>query len=128
MAHPGVSKKQFLLAACLLASSLTFGTSSTTTAGGLPGGYYMQLYSTALQSSFGTPPYTYAVVSGGLPPGVTMNSAGKIAGTPSDTGTFSFQVKASDSSKPSRGMTFGLLSQHPHWPRYLWRFDRSTRD
>ena len=35
-----------------------------------------------------------------LPPGIAMNSAGKITGTPSDTGTFNFQVKATDSSKP----------------------------
>ena len=59
----------------------------------------MQPYSAALQSSFGIAPYAYTLVSGGLPPGVTMNNAGKIIGTPSDTGSFNFQVKATDSSK-----------------------------
>ena len=50
--------------------------------GSIPPGYYAQPYSAALQSSFGTPPYTYTLTGGGLPPGVTMNSAGKITGTP----------------------------------------------
>src|SRR6516164_2568470 len=68
--------------------------------GSIPPGYYVQSYSAALQSSFGTPPYTYTLVGGGLPPGVTMNSAGKITGTPGDTGSFNFQVKATDSRKP----------------------------
>ena len=68
--------------------------------GTIPPGYYVQPYSTSLQSSFGKPPYSYTLVSGGLPPGVTMNSAGKITGTPGDTGVFNFQVKATDSSKP----------------------------
>src|SRR5271166_898337 len=107
MAHPSIPKTQFLLIVCLLSSSLAFATSAATTATGstpglpgvISGGYYLQPYSAALQSSFGTPPYTYTLVGGALPPGITMNSAGKIAGTPSDTGAFNFQVKATDSSK-----------------------------
>src|SRR5271165_1596044 len=103
MAHRSVPKTQFLLIVCLLSSSLAFAISGASTVAGLPGfisgGYYQQLYSAALQSSFGTPPYTYTLVGGALPPGITMNSAGKIAGTPSDTGVFNFQVKATDSSK-----------------------------
>src|SRR5271166_3456579 len=108
MAHPSIPKTQFLLIVCLLSSSLAFATSAATTATGstpglpgvISGGYYLQPYSAALQSSFGTPPYTYTLVGGALPPGITMNSAGKIAGTPSDTGAFNFQVKATDSSRP----------------------------
>lgn len=69
-------------------------------AGGLPPGFYWQPYSATLQSSFGEAPYAYALVGGGLPPGVILNSAGNITGTPVDTGSFNFQVKATDSSKP----------------------------
>src|ERR1035438_4773102 len=59
---------------------------------------YMQPYSTTLQSSFGTPPYTYALTSGGLPPGITLNQSGNITGTPTSTGSWSFQVRVTDSS------------------------------
>jgi len=99
MAYRSVPRNQFLVIVCLLVCSSTYA-SSTPGLTGIPGGYYLQPYSAALQSSFGTAPYTYTLVVGGLPPGVAMNSAGKITGTPSDTGSFSFQVKATDSSKP----------------------------
>ena len=64
----------------------------------LAGAFYMQPYSTTLQSSFGTPPYTYALTSGGLPPGITLNQSGNITGTPTSTGSWSFQVRVTDSS------------------------------
>ena len=91
----------------------------------LAGGYYVQPYSAALQSSFGTPPYTYALVGGGLPPGTAINSAGKITGTPGDTGTFNFQVKATDSSKPPVSKTL-VLVEHLYRIRHLRRSDRGT--
>lgn len=106
MAYRSVPKNQFLVVVCLLACSLAFAgvpPSAVATAPGstgIPGGYYMQTYLVTLQSTFGTPPYTYSLVGGGLPPGLTMNSVGRIAGTPTDTGTFSFQVKATDSGTP----------------------------
>ena len=58
----------------------------------------MQPYSTALQSSFGTPPYTYALTSGSLPPGITLDQSGNITGTPTSTGSWTFQVRATDPS------------------------------
>src|ERR1022692_5353139 len=72
---------------------------------------YMQPYSTTLQSSFGTPPYTYALTSGGLPPGITLDQSGNITGTPTSTGTWTFQITATDSSQPPQYQTiqYGLL-------------------
>lgn len=114
MAYQGTYKKYFVLVLCLLACSFSFagttpnGSQATVTnLGGIPGGppaiipagFFKEAYTTTLQSSFGTPPYTYSLVLGGLPPGVTLNSAGKISGKAGDTGTFSFQIKATDSSK-----------------------------
>jgi hypothetical protein len=99
MAYRSFPKNQFLVIVFLLVCSSTFA-SSTPGLTGIPGGYYLQPYSAALQSSFGTAPYNYTLVGGGLPPGVVMNTAGKITGTPSGTGTYNFQVKATDSSKP----------------------------
>ena len=64
--------------------------------------YFMESYSYSLQSSFGTPPYTYQITSGALPTGLSMNSSGNITGTPSVVGQFSFQVLAKDSSQPQQ--------------------------
>nr|WP_082647893.1 putative Ig domain-containing protein [Lysobacter antibioticus] len=46
----------------------------------------------------GTAPYSYAVVSGSLPPGMSFSSAGLISGTPTAPGTFNFSATATDSS------------------------------
>ena len=56
-------------------------------------------YSSSVVASGGTPPYTFAVISGSLPPGLTLNSStGAITGTPSSEGTFSFTIQVTDSN------------------------------
>jgi len=56
-------------------------------------------YSAALNpASGGTSPFTYAVTSGALPPGVSLSSAGALSGTPTAAGTYNFSVTATDSS------------------------------
>ena len=66
---------------------------------------FMEPYSYTLQSSFGQPPYSYQLISGSLPSGLTMNTSGTIAGTPTVTGKFPFQVLATDSSQPAQKQT-----------------------
>jgi uncharacterized membrane protein len=63
---------------------------------------YLEPYSYGLQSSFGTPPYSYQVTSGSLPSGLSMNASGTIAGTATVVGKFNFQVQATDSSQPAQ--------------------------
>jgi LPXTG-motif cell wall-anchored protein len=47
----------------------------------------------------GTPPFTWSVSAGNLPPGLTMAAAdGSITGTPTAAGTFTFTVMVTDSS------------------------------
>jgi predicted outer membrane repeat protein len=55
-------------------------------------------YSQSFGASGGTPPYTFGVTTGALPPGLTLSSAGLLSGTPTTGGTFSFTVTAADSS------------------------------
>jgi len=55
-------------------------------------------YSQTITTSGGTAPYSYAVVAGTLPPGLTLSSGGVLAGTPSAAGTYSFRVRSTDSS------------------------------
>ena len=56
-------------------------------------------YSSGVTASGGTAPYTFAVISGSLPPGLTLNSStGAITGTPSSEGTFSFTIQVTDAN------------------------------
>ncbi len=55
----------------------------------IPKGSVNTPYYSTLQAIGGTAPYTWAQTSGGaMPPGVTLNSSGTFAGTPTQSGTF----------------------------------------
>lgn len=49
-------------------------------------------------ASGGSPPYTWTA-SGTVPPGLTVGSDGTVSGTPTQVGTFSFSVTATDSAQ-----------------------------
>ncbi|MBS0214168.1 MAG: IPT/TIG domain-containing protein [Proteobacteria bacterium] len=53
-------------------------------------------YSQAMAANGGTGPYTYSLVTGSLPTGVSLSSAGVLSGTTTTAGTFNFTVKATD--------------------------------
>jgi Putative Ig domain len=53
---------------------------------------------TTLSAIGGKPPYKWTANSGTLPTGLALSSDGKITGTPSVAGTFSFTVKVVDSA------------------------------
>ncbi len=68
----------------------------------LPNGTVNSNYSTTLQATGGTTPYTWSVTIGNLPAGLTLNaSTGVIAGIPTGSGTFTFTVTATDSTTPT---------------------------
>ena len=56
-----------------------------------------QPYSMQLSAANGRPPYSWSLVSGSLPAGLSINAAGLISGTPTVFGTFPFVVRATDS-------------------------------
>lgn len=64
----------------------------------LPAGTVATAYSQTVTSTGGTAPYTFAVIAGALPAGITLSSGGVLSGTPTAGGTFSFTVTATDSS------------------------------
>lgn len=54
-------------------------------------------YNFQFEASGGVPPYSYALISGSLPPGLTMLNDGSIKGTPSQIGVFQAMLEVSDS-------------------------------
>ncbi|WP_158638038.1 putative Ig domain-containing protein [Sphingomonas ginsenosidivorax] len=64
----------------------------------LPAGQAGTAYGATITATGGTAPYTYAVIAGALPSGLTLSASGTLAGTPEASGSFSFGVTATDSS------------------------------
>ena len=75
------------------------------TTSGLPDGAKNAPYNTQLQAAFGVAPYSWSVISGSLPGGLTLNSGGTISGTPTDSGGFPFVVRVTDSKIPQQSAT-----------------------
>ncbi|MCX6612615.1 MAG: putative Ig domain-containing protein, partial [Acidobacteria bacterium] len=66
-------------------------------------------YSSTLSAIGGTSPYSFSVVSGVLPTGVTVNSSGLLAGTPATSGTFNFTVRIIDNALATAHIPLVLL-------------------
>jgi len=64
--------------------------------GGPPDGMVGDFYAHSFAPAGGTPPYTYAIVAGALPPGVTR-TGGSVSGVPTTAGVYSFTVRVTDS-------------------------------
>ncbi|HEY4901826.1 MAG TPA: putative Ig domain-containing protein [Terriglobales bacterium] len=58
-------------------------------------------YSATLTSTGGVGPFTWAMASGTLPPGLSISTAGVISGTPTVLGTTNFKVQVTDSQTPT---------------------------
>lgn len=63
----------------------------------LPNGTTGMAYSQTISVTGGTPPFTWSLSSGTLPPGLTLGSStGTISGTPTAAGTWTFVLQATD--------------------------------
>jgi hypothetical protein len=65
----------------------------------LPNGNGGVAYSQNLSAGGGTAPYSWTIVAGagGLPPGLSLSTAGTVSGTPTSGGTYTFTVQVTDS-------------------------------
>jgi Putative Ig domain len=73
----------------------------------LPSGHVGENYSTQLKAEGGLGPLTWKLMSGALPPGLQISTAGAINGTPTATSAapYTFVVEVSDSSQPPQTST-----------------------
>lgn len=82
---------------------LTIGCSGITQellSGAVPAPYANQLFvqSPGGTPPLGTPPYIFSLVSGSLPPNITLSSDGLLSGIAILVGTFTFTVQVTDSN------------------------------
>jgi uncharacterized protein (TIGR03437 family) len=63
-------------------------------------------YSQLLPASNGNPPYSWFVLGGALPKGLSLSSSGTLSGTPAQAGTFEFTGKVTDTSGASASSMF----------------------
>jgi uncharacterized protein (TIGR03437 family) len=62
----------------------------------LTSGLLATTYSQGLSASGGAPPYTWTLSSGAIPQGLSLRPGGTVTGIPSQSGTFTFAVRATD--------------------------------
>lgn len=77
-----------------------------------PGAVGVAYSTTSLASaSGGSGTYSYVVVSGSLPPGLTFDANGTLRGTPTAPGTFNFTIRATDTvTTTNPPVTSGVLT------------------
>jgi len=83
--------------------SLVFATQNLT---GLEVG---EEYIVWLQVTGGTPSYSFAAGDGTLPPGIEITPIGTVDGVPSEAGSFTFSVKASDDAGNLGEQSFNVV-------------------
>jgi len=84
------------------------------TTASVPGGTAGEAYTATLGASGGTGEYTWSVISGALPDGLSLSSAGVISGTPTAAGTFAFTVKVSDGKTTlTQGLSIVIVEAAP---------------
>lgn len=75
----------------------------------LPSGTVGTAYSQSLSSSGGIAPYTYAIASGALPPGISFSSAGVFSGTPTTAGSYTAVVRSTDDAGYNATQSYSIV-------------------
>lgn len=88
----------------------------------LPDGNVGSNYTQAFSGAQGTAPYTFAMTSGSLPPGLSLNgTTGALTGNPTTAGVYNFTITATDSAARtgSRAYTLRVCSGLSLFPTVL---------
>src|SRR4029453_1609630 len=74
----------------------------------LPSGTVGTVYSQSFAALGGTPPFSWSVVAGAIPAGLSLSSGGVLRGTPTTANTYNFTVRVSDSGGQFADKVFAL--------------------
>lgn len=74
----------------------------------LPAGAVGVPYTASILAANGTPPYSFRLAGGLLPPGITLSATGSLSGTPTQPGPSSFSVQVTDSAGGSAFADFAI--------------------
>ncbi len=75
----------------------------------LPAGRVGVAYSQTITGSGGTAPYTFALAAGTLPAGLTLTTAGLLAGTPTVAGPSTFTIRGTDANGCPALITYTIV-------------------
>ncbi len=79
----------------------------------LPNGQVGSLYYAALSATGDNPPFTWAIISGSPPPGVSLNPSGVLSGTPTIAGTYNLTIRVTDAVAASASQPFIITISQP---------------
>ncbi|MBI4548082.1 MAG: putative Ig domain-containing protein [Ignavibacteriae bacterium] len=79
----------------------------------LPNGTVGSSYNQTITASGGTAPYSFNLTSGTLPDGIGLSSSGILSGTPTETGSFTFTITATDAQGCSGSKSYSLTIDCP---------------
>ena len=65
-------------------------------------------YSQGFASIGGTPPYTYTLLTGTLPPGLVLSTGGVLSGTPTAAATYNFTIRTTDATTATAQAAFAI--------------------
>jgi len=88
--------------------SVTINTVTITTPSPLTAGTVGTAYSNTFAAVGGATPYTWSVLTGPLPGGLSLSAAGLLSGTPAAAGTFNFTIQVSDKNHATGSKAFAL--------------------
>jgi len=83
------------------------------TSPGLPAATVGQQYLQSLTVAGGSAPYSFALVDGVPPSGITLSTAGVLSGTPTTAGTYLFTVHITDAKGVAATQSFRLVVEKP---------------
>ena len=95
---------------------ITITTTSAISTGSLPNATIGVAYSQTLTATGGTTPYTWSIVTGALPAGLSLSSSGVISGTPAAVGgPISVTFKVNDSASASSTKILPITVSFATW-------------